>query len=352
MYRLRIAHLARWLEVGGTEQVIYNLCKFGTQRQWVVGLQDGPMRVVLENAGIVAARLATTPAAQAAALADADVVNVHWLEHNPALLAPAIASQKPLVFTQHGLAVLPPLPGSIVCTSQSTLEIQNTVANAAWSFRMRSIAHASIHPNGGPMVWYASSACAGRWRCADYFWESIERVLAACPEAEVKIVGGERFGAVALQGIGDRHDVARQSADAHIFAYAPLPNEGTLDLVGPRSNGQRPAMRGQRCPVRGESVRHDAMGLVSPFGDVAALAEHLIRLVRDCRLRETLGRQGGRRHASVSISGSAYARTKRSIAVPTVKRCQSRWSKNHRPPRSRLLLERPLSECGVGTDMP
>jgi glycosyltransferase involved in cell wall biosynthesis len=290
MPHLRIAHLARWLEVGGTEQVIYNLCKFGTQRQWVVGLQDGPMRRVLEDAGIEV-RLAPTAGGQAEALADADVVNVHWLEHNPTLLVPAMAARKPLVFTQHGLAALPPLPGAVVCTSQSTFAIQR-------HNRERCV----IIPNAVDLTRFEVPPCRPEGfvrvirvcrpvRCADYFWKSMAQVLDQCPEAEVQIVGGEPFKKPRIEGLGDRHDVARHLACAHVFAYAPLPHEGTLDLVvlEAMASGLPCVVTDVKC-VR-ESVRHGVTGLVSAFGDTEAFAQNVIRLVRDPQLRESMGRE-------------------------------------------------------------
>src|SRR5438270_6462215 len=95
MAGMKIAHLARWLEVGGTERIILDLCRLGSGRQWVVGCQDGPMRAMLEKQG-TEVRLAEKPEQLPDLLADADVVNVHWLEYQTGLFAAAAASGKPV----------------------------------------------------------------------------------------------------------------------------------------------------------------------------------------------------------------------------------------------------------------
>src|SRR5438270_11401461 len=127
MQKIKIAHLARWLEVGGTESIILNLCRLGSGRQWMVALNDGPMRGVLESHGIEV-RLAGNREHAARLVTDADVVNVHWLEYMPPLFRAAAGAGRPTVFTLHGLAPLPELPGPVLCTSQRAFDLQEVNA--------------------------------------------------------------------------------------------------------------------------------------------------------------------------------------------------------------------------------
>jgi glycosyltransferase involved in cell wall biosynthesis len=290
MTGMKIAHLARWLEVGGTETMIFNLCRLGTGKQWVVGLIDGPMRPVMEKAGIDV-RLGTTPEAAVRHLAEADVINVHWLEHFPDVLAPALDAGRPLVFTLHGLSLLPRLPGPVICTSKRAFDLQKhnrdrlfLIPNAVDTTVFRPPAQ---RRQGPPRIIRVCRPI----RSAEYFWPAVFGALEACPEAEVRIVGGPCYGHGRIQGVGDRDDVAEQLAAADVFAYAPWPHEGTLDLVVLEAMACGLPCVVSDVPCVHDSVEHEVTGLRTPFGDTKAFAEALIRLLRDRPLREAMGRR-------------------------------------------------------------
>jgi glycosyltransferase involved in cell wall biosynthesis len=312
MGRMKIAHVARWLEVGGTEQVIFDLCRLGQSTQWVVGCQDGPMRAVLEGHG-VDVRLAGSPERLEQLLAEADVVNVHWNvdwpEHHRAWYAALRAAGRPLVFTLHGCFILPEVPGQVLCTSRR-----------AYAIQQHNLDRRVLIPNGVDTERFRTGGRRedGRVRiirvcrpirCAEYFWAAVHLVLDACPDAELRVVGGAPFALERVESLGDRHDVPELLAQADIFAYVPWPHEGTRDLVVLEAMASGLACALSDVPCVRESVEHGVTGLLAPFGDAGAFADHLIRLVRDRELRETLGRRACRfvrEHADMRRRAAQY----------------------------------------------
>jgi glycosyltransferase involved in cell wall biosynthesis len=323
MTGIKVAHLARWLEVGGTEQVIFDLCRLGSGKNWVVAFQDGPMRPVFERAGIEV-RLGTTPELLTQHLADADVVNIHWFEYQPAMFATAVAASRPMVFTLHGYALLPKLPGQVLCTSRRALELQKNnqercvlIPNAVDT----DVFKPPAERRAGPVR--LIRVCRPI-RCAEYFWPAICQVLVTCPETELRIVGGETYRCERVEALGNRHDVAAQLAEADIFVYTPWPHEGTLDLVVLEALATGLPCVVSDVPCVNESVEQGVTGLISHFGDVDALADNLRRLIQDRELRESMGRravQVARERFSmrqrVKLYDAAYARALSKVPVPT-----------------------------------
>jgi glycosyltransferase involved in cell wall biosynthesis len=334
MSRLKIAHLARWLEVGGTEQVIFDLCCLGSGSQWVIGLQDGPMRPVFERAGI-RVKIGTSTEHLEQLLAPADVINVHWLGFMPELVTVAQATGKPLVFTLHGCSVLPEVPGLVLCTSQRVHDLQEhnlkrrvLIQNGVDTERFRPPAQR----RAGPVR--IIRVCRPV-RCAEYFWPAIHQVLGACPEAEVKLVGGTTYRLGRIESLGDWHDVAEQLAQADIFAYAPWPHEGTRDLVVLEAMASGLACVLSDVPCVRESVEDGVSGLLTPFGDPGAFAGRLVQLVREPALRSALGQRAAQvareqfdMRQRVALYEAAYARA----LVEAVPACQ----RNGTPPQQKV----------------
>jgi glycosyltransferase involved in cell wall biosynthesis len=328
MKRLKVAHLARWLEVGGTEQVIFDLCRLGGGTQWVVGWQDGPMRPVFERAGLKV-RIGQSPEHVEQLLAEADVINVHWLEFQPPLFAAARAVGKPLVFTLHGLTVAPELPGPVVCTSRRVYDLQQhnlgrriLIPNGVDTERFRPAARG----RSGPVR--IIRVCRPI-RSAEYFWPAIHQVLEACPDAELRVIGGMPYRAGRIEGLGDRHDVAEQLAEADVYGYTPWPHEGPRDLVVLEAMACGLACVLSDVPCVRESVEHGVTGLLTPFGDAAAWAAAVIRVVQDHDLRQALARRAARvvREESdlrkrIPMYEAAYARALAG-ATPAVRRNSS-----------------------------
>jgi glycosyltransferase involved in cell wall biosynthesis len=131
-------------------------------------------------------------------------------------------------------------------------------------------------------------------RCAEYFWAAIHQVLESAPEAEVKLVGGPPFRLGRIESLGDRHDVHHLLAEADIFAYAPWPHEGTLDLVVLEAMASGLPCVLSDAPCVRDSMESGQTGFFTPFGNAEAFAEAILRLVRDAALRERMGRQAAK----------------------------------------------------------
>jgi glycosyltransferase involved in cell wall biosynthesis len=292
MAQIKVAHVARWLEVGGTEQVIFDLCRLGSGQQWVVACQDGPQRPVYEKHGIRVC-LAERAASLARQVPDADVINVHWnvnwVERCPDFYAALRAAGVPLVFTVHGLNVLPALPGLIICTSQRVHDLQeNNLDRRILITNGVDTARFSPRPRRAGKRVSIIRVCRPV-RCAEYFWPAIGAVLHECPKTDLVTVGGPAFTVGRTRALGDRFDVPELLAGADIFAYAPFPNEGTRDLVVLEAMASGLACVLSDVPCVRESVEHGVTGLLTPFGDPQAFAAAVIRLVREPQLRQVLG---------------------------------------------------------------
>src|SRR5207245_758738 len=113
MSSLSIAHLVPFMNIGGTERVILDLCVHGGERQKVICPFDGPMRAVFERHGIPV-ETGRSPDQIVRSLAEADVVNLHCLEYQPGFLQLVLAAGRPMVCTLHWLSALPAIPGLVI----------------------------------------------------------------------------------------------------------------------------------------------------------------------------------------------------------------------------------------------
>jgi glycosyltransferase involved in cell wall biosynthesis len=290
MSSLRVAHLVPFMNIGGTERVILDLCLHGPEPQKVVSTVDGAMRPVFEGHGIEV-QVGEDRGQLARHLADADVVNLHWLCYLPGLFPVVLAAGKPLVCTLHWPSVLPAIPGLVLCTSRGAYELQEAneerrvlIPNGVDTTRFHPIERR--HAEGVRII----RVCRPD-RCAEYFWPALHRVLGTCPAAELTVVGGPAFEAGRAHGLGYRLDVDQLLAGADLFAYTPRPGEGTRDLtvLEALSSGLPCVVSDAACVS--ESVEHEVNGLLTPFEDVDAFAAGLERLVRDRELRQGMGQR-------------------------------------------------------------
>ncbi|HKK27301.1 MAG TPA: glycosyltransferase family 4 protein [Gemmatimonadota bacterium] len=134
---------------------------------------------------------------------------------------------------------------------------------------------------------------------------AMPRVLEALPTARLRVIGGgpelpslRRLaarigvaGAVDFAGeVDDRERIRREYARAHAFALPSL-QEG-FGIVFLEAMASRLPVVAARAAAVPEVVPHGEAGLLVPPGDREALAEALVRLLRDPGLRDRMGARG------------------------------------------------------------
>jgi glycosyltransferase involved in cell wall biosynthesis len=334
---IRVAHATPVMGIGGTEHVILDLCRFGSEAAFVVATEDGPMRPVFEEAGIEV-HVARSVAEAARLLAEADVVNVHWMEFLPNLFRAVLDAGRPMVSTLHWPSVLPPMPGPVLCNAGHVYDLQEPNADRrtlilqaidtqrygrqplplSQNWERAGYPRAKRVGGGGEGgsprgPWGESGRSPGGpgsegrplgrndgervrilrvcrpQRCADYFWPGIYQALSACPAADVAVVGGPPMEAERLRCLGVRLDVEQVLAEADLFAYTPRREEGTLDrvILEAMASGLPWVLSDVECTR--EAVEPEVTGLLTPYEDVPAFAAALVRLVRERELREAMG---------------------------------------------------------------
>jgi len=285
---MKIAHLIPWLNIGGSERSVLDLCRMGSGQHCMVAAQSGPFRPVVESAGINV-RVPVTMDELIAHLSDADLVHVHWAGYMEDVVVAVVRAARPVVFSLRWPAVLPELPGSVICNSIRVHHMQR--ANRDRNFLILNGIDAGLYPPpasrlAGPIR--IIRVCRAK-RCEEYFWPAMLQILAEFPDAELQIVGGQPFRAGRVEGLGYRLDTPGLLAAAHIFAYTPRPDEGSLDKVVMEAMATGLPCALSDVPCVTDVARHGVTALLSPFEDIQGFADNLRQLVRDSALRESLG---------------------------------------------------------------
>ncbi|MBI1797157.1 MAG: glycosyltransferase family 4 protein [Candidatus Eisenbacteria bacterium] len=143
-----------------------------------------------------------------------------------------------------------------------------------------------------------------RYKGADWAMRALPRVLRQVPAARLLVIGDGPFepalrreatrlgvaGAVDFLGFLPRADKVRRLQEAWVVVQ-PSPKEGWgLTVVEAGACGA--AVVASDAPGLRDSVRRDETGLLVRYGDDAALADALARVLLDAPLRERLGRAG------------------------------------------------------------
>ncbi len=143
-----------------------------------------------------------------------------------------------------------------------------------------------------------------RYKGVDWVIRTLPRVLARVPEARLEVIGdgpwseplrrsAARLGverAVEFLGFLPRAEKVRRLRRAWVLVQ-PSPKEGWgLTVVEAGACGT--AVVAADSPGLRDSVRRDETGLLVPFGDDAALADALVRVLAEPRLRDALGVAG------------------------------------------------------------
>jgi glycosyltransferase involved in cell wall biosynthesis len=143
-----------------------------------------------------------------------------------------------------------------------------------------------------------------RYKGVDWVFRSLPRLLAAVPGVRVQVMGDGPFGdelrrmaaklgverAVEFLGFVPGPDKVRLMQEAWAVVQ-PSPKEGWgLTVVEAGACGT--AVVAADSPGLRDSVRHDETGLLVPYGDDAALAAALARVLTDAALRTRLENAG------------------------------------------------------------
>jgi glycosyltransferase involved in cell wall biosynthesis len=143
-----------------------------------------------------------------------------------------------------------------------------------------------------------------RYKGVDWVMRAFPRVLARVPRARLEVVGDGPWmeplrreaarlgvdGAVEFCGFLPRAEKVRRVQSAWVLVQ-PSPKEGWgLTVVEAGACGT--AVVAADSPGLRDSVRRDVTGLLVPYGNDAALAEALARVLQDAALRERLGAAG------------------------------------------------------------
>jgi glycosyltransferase involved in cell wall biosynthesis len=288
---IRVTHVLPFKDVGGTEQMVLSLCKFRNRAEFdctVAMPGEGMMADEIRKTGT---RVYTGWPSYHAAMNQADIVNLHWIDYRHDLYSLVQSSRKPYVTTLHWASEMPDLPVLTICTARYTYQIQRN--------KQRFV----LIPNGVDLSrffprprWHRDEIIITRVcrpvKCALYFWTAMRKVLNRYPQARLWIVGNEDgfVGSTKIaRFFGIRRDVPEILAETDIFAYAPYPNTGSKDLVVMEASAMGvPCVVSDVNAVR-ESVENGQNGFLTPYGDEDAFAQKVGMLVENADLREQMG---------------------------------------------------------------
>jgi len=289
---IRVAHLLTGIWVGGSEQMVLELCKHRDRTQFEFVVAAPTAGVIADEIRATETAVYTGPMALQDAAREADLINLHWCNYEPPMLALALQAAKPYIITLHWPFQLPDLPAITICTSDYAYEIQD--------HKDRCV----IIPNGVDLSRFAPPWARQRdeviltricrpTKCAFYFWVAMKQVLKRYPQARLWIAGtdkesGSDSGQVRFLGL--RRDIPEILAETDIFVYTPYPESGTRDLVVMEA-----AAAGVPCVVSDvngvwTSVEDGVNGFLTPFGDEKAFIEKVRLLIEDAVLRARMSR--------------------------------------------------------------
>ena len=288
---ISVTHMLPFSGVGGTEQMVLNLCKFRDQAEFdcVVAMpEDGVMAQEIRNTG--------TPVyigelSYHAAMRRADIVNLHWMSYDPNWHGVAKSSGKPYVTTLHWASEMPELPTITICTSLYTYQMQKDKSQFEAIPNGIDLSRFVPRPKIQKEEVIITRVCRPT-RCALYFWMGMREVLDRYPQTRLWVVGNEDGPGQSsdrMHFLGIRRDVPDILARSDIFAYTPYPNAGSKDLVAMEASAM-----GVPCVVSDvtcmrESIEQGQNGFLTPFGDVEAFVEKIGMLVEDASLRDRMG---------------------------------------------------------------
>jgi glycosyltransferase involved in cell wall biosynthesis len=289
---IRVAHVLPGMSVGGTEQMVLELCRH-RDRSCFESVVAAPTEGVIANEiRETGTPVYTGPASVRAAAHHADLINLHWLGYDPALLAQVQAEGKPYVTALQVAVVLPWIPALTICSSEHAFQIQEHPNRCV------------VIPNGVDVSRFSPQRKPRREeiiltrvcrppKCAIYFWEAMKQVLDRFPQTRLWIVGNPdscRTDSNRINFLGVRRDIPQILAETDIFVYTPYPGAGSLDLVPMEASAAGvPCVLSDVSAVR-PLVDQGKNGFLTPYGDVDAFVDKVSLLIQDADLRARMSR--------------------------------------------------------------
>jgi glycosyltransferase involved in cell wall biosynthesis len=222
----------------------------------------------------------------------ADLVNLHWWQYEPAILAHAEAAAKPYVITLHDCVSLPKLPCVTICTSHFAYELQHYKSQC-----IVILNGVDLSRFGPPRERKREEVILTRvcrpLKCAFYFWAAMTRVLDRYTQTRLWIVGTDEASGSDTDRVrffGLRRDIPEILAETDIFVYTPHPESGSHDLVVMEASAAGvPCVVTDVQAVR-PSVEAGVNGFLIPFGAQEEFVEKVGLLVEDAALRARMSR--------------------------------------------------------------
>ena len=181
--------------------------------------------------------------------------------------------------------------------------IPNIVDVSQFSFRLRQPLRPHLVCTRGFHPYY----------CVDVVVRAFAEVQKAFPEAQLDLVGGGpqeseirelvrnlKLPGVAFKGIAPREEIGRHYDHADIFINASRLDNMPVSVLEAFASGM-PVISTEPEGMR-YVVEHGRTGLLSPVGDMRALAENVIRVLRDAELAQRLASNAHREMEGYSWS--------------------------------------------------
>ncbi len=291
---IRIAHVLPFIGVGGTEQMVLNLCKFRDRTKFECAVAAPKEGVIANEIRETGTTVYTGPPSCYMAMQWADLVNLHWGSSHPYWDALLQSLGKPYVTTLHSASQLPKLPFITICTALHTYQIQKYKSRCIAIQNGIDLSRFTPRPKQQREEVVITRICRSD-RCALYFWPAMRKVLDSYPQTRLWIVGNEEGTGRSTERVrflGIRRDIPDILAETDIFAYVPYPTIGSSDLVVMEASAMGVPCVVSNVNAVNESVEHGQNGFLTPFADMDAFVQKISMLVEDVNLRTQMSQAG------------------------------------------------------------
>jgi glycosyltransferase involved in cell wall biosynthesis len=289
---IRIAHLVAGIWVGGIEQMLVEYCRHRDETQFKCVVAAPTAGTIADEIRSTGADVRIGPTAFQDAVREADLVNLHWWQYEPFMLAPVEAAARPYVITLHDSVPLPKLSGVTICTSHYAYELQEHKEQCVVILN-----GVDLSRFGPPRDRECDEVILTRvcrpLKCAFYFWTAMKQVLDRYPQTRLWIVGTDKASGSDTDRVrffGLRRDIPEFLAETDIFVYTPHPKSGSHDLVVMEASAA-----GVPCVVTNvhavqASVEDGVNGFLTRYGAQTEFVEKVGLLVEDAALRARMSR--------------------------------------------------------------